>query len=123
MGIDPTSSNDVAALALAAEGAPGARHATLRDTGDRVLATAVILRDGTGYLTTKLAPLASDRTYQLWAITDDKTVSLGVLGPRPSVVPFQAAGRPVRLAITDEVEGGVVASTHAPEAVGTLVAA
>jgi len=82
----------------------------------------VILHDGTGYLTSALPALGPGRTYQLWGARGTSVVSLGVLGPHPSVAAFSAAGRPSSLAITDEVAGGVAVSRNAPTAVGDVSA-
>jgi anti-sigma-K factor RskA len=111
---------DTAALAQAAENAPGARHARLSADDGTVLARAVVLPDGTGYLTSDLPALPAGRTYQLWGVDDDDTVSLGVIGRDPRVVAFQAAGNPAALAVTAERAGGVPVSANDPEAVGRL---
>jgi anti-sigma-K factor RskA len=111
---------DTAALAEAADRAPGARHAQLADPDGAVLARAVVLPDGTGYLTSELPALPAGRTYQLWGVDGDDTVSLGVMGPDPRVVSFHAAGNPGALAITEERAGGVAVSANDPAAVGRL---
>ena len=78
---------DVAAAARTAATAPGASHATLRDTDGTVLARAVILPDGSGYLTSaRLPAIGEDRTYQLWGIDDRAPISLGLMGSDPKVV-------------------------------------
>ena len=69
-----------AELARTAATAPGARHAVLADPDGTTLATAVVTRDGTGYLTSKLPRAAAGKTYQLWGVTRTGTISLGVLG-------------------------------------------
>jgi hypothetical protein len=115
-----SDSRDTAALARAAQDAPGARHAVLTDSAGRTLATAVVLRDGTGYLTSALPHLPAGRTYQLWGITKKDTISLGVLGPKPSVVAFKAAAPTKRLAITTERAGGVAVTGNAPDAAGDV---
>jgi len=53
-----TATADTAALARQAAETPGARHAALTDASGNTLATAVVTRDGTGYLTSKLPPVA-----------------------------------------------------------------
>jgi hypothetical protein len=91
------------------------RMALVSPTGQEMTATAVITPSGTGYLKADDLPtLAADRTYQLWGESGTKLVSLGVLGPSPHLVAFSAHGTYKGLAITDEVAGGVVASTQAP---------
>ena len=107
-------------LASAAASAPGARHARLVDADGTLLARVVVLPDGTGYLTSDLPALPADRTYQLWGIDERDTVSLGVMGRDPHVVPFKAAGLPAKLAVTEERTGGVAVSANDPTAVGAL---
>ena len=119
-GTDSPSADSTAALASAAENAAGARKAELVDADGNVLATAVVLRDGTGYLTSQLPRLPAGRTYQLWGVDNRNTISLGVIGRSPDVVAFQAAGHPKAIAITEEHAGGVTVSTNEPAAVGDL---
>jgi hypothetical protein len=112
---------DTAAAARAAAAAPGAMRANLRDDQGDTIARAVLLPDGTGYVTsTRLPSLGRHRTYQLWGVGDRATISLGVMGSEPKVVAFHAANPPSALAITNERAGGVVASEVAPTAVGEL---
>ncbi|MFI5048166.1 MAG: anti-sigma factor domain-containing protein [Acidimicrobiia bacterium] len=112
---------DTAAAADGAATTPGARHATLRDADGTTLARAVVLPDGTGYVTTaKLPALGTGRTYQLWGVDDRATISLGVMGPDPKVVAFHTDRPPSALAITNERAGGVVSSAESPTAVGDL---
>ena len=119
-GSDPTV--DAAAAARVAATTPGARHAALRDADGTTLARAVVLPDGTGYVTTaKLPALDKDRTYQLWGVDDRATISLGVMGGDPKVVAFHTDHPPSALAITNERAGGVVSSAEEPTAVGELL--
>ncbi len=114
----------------AAEQAAAADPSTLRiplraSTGTRRAppATVVLTADGTGFVVNgDLAALPADQTYQLWGVLDGRTVSLGLLGARPTVVPFSVAGGgAVRaFAITAERAGGVVQSTHQPVAAGVV---
>ena len=89
-------------------------------------ATIVLTAAGTGFLVNGvgggLAPLPSDRTYQLWGIVGSRAISLGLLGSHPGIVPFSVGGSaPItEFAVTDEAAGGVVQSTHQPVAVGSL---
>jgi hypothetical protein len=117
-----SSVTDTAALARAAASAPGARRAVLTDHDGATLATAVVTRDGTGYLTSQLPRAGVGQTYQLWGVTRTGTISLGVLGRSPGTVAFKAAGPTQSLAITTEVAGGVPVSHHAPDAAGDIVA-
>jgi len=114
---------DTAELARVAATTPGARHASLADAEGNTLATAVVLRDGTGFLTSELPKVPAGQTYQLWGITETGTVSLGVLGRNPKTVAFHAAVPTQSLAITTEVAGGVAAPRSAPDAVGDVVSA
>ena len=120
-GDDRGTTTDTAALARTAATAPGARHASLTDEDGTTLATAVVMRDGSGYLTSELPRVPAGQTYQLWGITKTGTISLGVLGPKPTTVAFQAAAQTQSLAITTEVAGGVPVSRNAPDAVGDVV--
>jgi Anti-sigma-K factor rskA, C-terminal len=120
-GNDGGGSADPATLARAAATAPGARHASLTDVDGTTRATAVVLRDGTGYLTSDLPAAPEGEIYQLWGITKTGTVSLGVLGHHPHTVAFAAAVPTQTLAITTEVAGGVPVSRHAPDVVGKVV--
>jgi hypothetical protein len=112
---------DAAAAARTAATAPGASHATLRDADGTVLARAVVLPDGSGYVTSARLPgLGDDRTYQLWGVDDHATISLGVMGSDPQVVAFHTDRPPAALAITNEQAGGVVSTTEKPTAVGEV---
>ena len=114
----------VLAAALAAHGNPDARQAQLLSADGVVLARAVLVPDGTGYLWSDGLPHTdADHTYQLWAIVGTEKISAGVLGPDPSVAPFRIAGDVTALAITEEVAGGVVASENQPVASGVVVEA
>jgi hypothetical protein len=111
---------DTAALAQTAATAPGARHVALVDQDGDTLATAVVARDGTGYLTSHLPPAPAGQTYQLWGISRAGTISLGVLGRDPGTVAFKAAVPTGSLAITTEVAGGVPVTRNSPDAVGDI---
>jgi hypothetical protein len=88
-------------------------------TGSRMSATAVISADGRGYLLpSELPRLPAGRTYQLWAVMPDHTISLGLLGANPSLTAFPGSGRIKALAVTDEVAGGVVQTSNQPVLVG-----
>lgn len=109
------------ASALSVHSRPDARQVELRSGEGLVLAHAVMTPDGTGFLWADgLPPVGSDRTYQLWAVVAGETVSAGVLGPQPQLVPFQASGDVTALAITEEVAGGVTATQRQPLVAGLL---
>jgi anti-sigma-K factor RskA len=100
-----------------------ANKTVLLTTDGTTRATAVVEPSGRAFLDpTALPPLASDRTYQLWALIEGESapVSLGVLGPNPQLTMFGVSGPVQALAITDEKAGGVAAPTKAPTIVGAL---
>lgn len=103
-------------VVTAALGDPGAQLVSLGSEASDVNAIIVLMPDGTGYLTQHtLQPLPSDRTYQLWAITDGVVISAGVLGSDPDVTPFHIDVTGFEgFAITEEAAGGVVASQNQP---------
>ena len=108
----------------------GTREIPLADPthpgADGTPATIVLTAAGTGFVVNDrgdgLTPLPSDRTYQLWGVVGSRTISLGLLGSHPGIVPFSVAGSPgvSAFAITDEVAGGVVSTVNQPVAVGTV---
>ena len=114
----------------AALAAPGTKRITLTDPNHQgaggTPASIVLTATGTGFVVNDqhegLARLPAGRTYQLWAVVGKKTISLGLLGSQPSIVPFSVAGSPgvSVFAITNEVAGGVVASANMAVAVGTV---
>jgi hypothetical protein len=78
------------------------------------VAEVVLLPDGTAYLIKdRLARLAPDRTWQLWVLGGEQPISAGVLGPRPGIVSFKAAGSPAGFAISNEVRGGAIQPSEA----------
>ena len=116
-----SSEVDLERAAARAAGEEGARKVALTSPNGAYSAEAVLLPDGTGYLTkTNLPRLASGKTYQLWAVVGTAKISVGVLGGDPGSVAFRAAGNVSALAITEEVAGGVVASSQQPTLVGTV---
>ncbi len=84
--------------------------------------TVVLTSSGTGFVEAGgLTGLPRYRTYQLWGVISGKTISLGLLGSDPGVVPFSAAGGAVSVfAITDESAGGVVTTTNQPVVAGVV---
>lgn len=88
---------------------PGHRLVTLTGSAHQVLATFVLLSDGTGYLVrSKMPSLPSGETYQLWGIVAGKAVSIGVMGSSPHDAAFTLASSPgpSTLAVTVEPSGG-----------------
>ena len=112
-----------AQLAQAALKSPGARAVELRSDDGRLKIAVVVKADGTGYLHDgNLPALPPDRIYQLWEIADGQAVSAGLLGTSVNVRPFSSAPGAKRLAITEELAGGVVASTQTPVVSGAIPA-
>ena len=82
------------------------------------VAEVVLVRSGLSYFVNdELGALPRTETYQLWGIdSKGKAVSLGLLGARPTVVPFVAnlPRPPTTYAVTVERATGVVAPTAGP---------
>jgi hypothetical protein len=111
--------------ALAALVDPGATKFVLTSTTGTVRIDGVIEPDGHGYLVPAahggLPALPASETYQLWGVDGARQVSLGLLGARPGIVAFQAAGPPVgEVAVTAERSGGAVQPTHPPVAAAVV---
>jgi anti-sigma-K factor RskA len=111
---------------------PGAVVAALETPGHKVVnlesanhvrVAQFVIADGRGYLVTStLAALSADHTYQLWAVINGQTISLGLMGQRPNQTTFTLAGSPSvsRLAITVERSGGAVLPSRPMVAQGTV---
>ena len=102
---------------------PNAAKFALTSVDGRVHVDAVMQPDGTGYLVShgSLASLTKDQTYQLWGVVSGQRISLGLLGAKPDVVAFRAAGAKMSaLAITAEAAGGALQPTTAPVAAGFI---
>ena len=96
---------------VAALETPGHTLVDLTNAHDRAVAQFVLLPSGRGYLVTSSLPaLPSTETYQLWGLTNDNTVSLGLLGRAPHLATFTSAGssRPHSLGVTVEAAGGAL---------------
>lgn len=75
-------------------------------------ATVIYLPDGDGYLVNPSMPTVSSRqTFQLWALSSGKVVSLGVLGSHPSGAPLRVEPTMTVLMITAEPLGGTPVPT------------
>jgi hypothetical protein len=82
-------------------------------------ADLVVLPSGSAYMINhRLPDLSSNQTYQLWGEEQGRTVSLGLLGNRPTTVPVTVAHGALitTYAVTAERAGGAVAPTRAPVA-------
>jgi hypothetical protein len=102
---------------------PGHRLVKLSGSNNKVLATFVVLRDGTGYLvSSKMAPLPVGKTYQLWGIVAGTPVSIGVMGSYPRHVAFTLASSPgpSTLGVTVEPAGGAAAPSTPMVASGAV---
>lgn len=75
-------------------------------------ATVIILPNGEGYLINPSMPaLGSSQTFQLWAISRGKVVSLGVLGSHPTGAPIRVEPTMTVLMINAEPLGGTPTPT------------
>ena len=104
---------------------PSTKHVELTSSTQGGKVTVVLTAAGTGFVEADSLPsLPSGRTYQLWGEIGGQTISLGLLGRDPVVVPFSVAGdgSVQAFAITDEHAGGVVQSTHQPVVSGEVTA-
>jgi anti-sigma factor RsiW len=107
---------------------PTTRRISLTATGAAPMtgAVTVVLTDtGTGFVeAAHLSTLPRGQTYQLWGVIGGETISLGLLGSEPGVVPFSVAGGATvaAFAITAEHAGGVVHSVHQPVVAGEVTA-
>ena len=93
---------------------PRAARVALSSTDSTLEARVVYLPDGDGFLLqNNLRALPPDRTYQLWALmggsSQDRPISVGVLGPDPGVTAFRVQGPVVAFAISDEQSPGAAA--------------
>jgi Anti-sigma-K factor rskA len=106
------SSPSIAALAKRVASQSSSRSLTLKSEDGNELAKVVVGKDGQGYLTSDSLPkLASNKAYQLWAVTTSGPVSLGILGADPSVQAFATPSTYAALAISVEDSAGAAAPT------------
>jgi hypothetical protein len=111
--------DNVQRAAVVALANPTAKTVELRAADTPAAARVALLPDGRGYLLADgLAGLATERTYQLWALIDGERISAGTLGPQPKVAAFSVSGPVDGFAITEEQASGVVASKNLPVLVG-----
>lgn len=85
--------------------------------------TIVLTEDGRGHVVTSdLSMLPDDRVYQLWAVMDDgRIISAVVFDDEPTSDTFVVdLDELAALAVTEEIDGGVVASENDIVVVGTL---
>ena len=75
-------------------------------------ATVIFLPDGEGYLVNPSMPsLSRSQTFQLWALSRGKVVSIGLLGSHPSGAPLRIEPTMTVLMITAEPLGGTPVPT------------
>jgi anti-sigma-K factor RskA len=119
--LETTSAEEGLIRAAALAGADSrAVRVTLRSQNETLSADVVLLPNGEGYLVSHNLPkLKPDRDYQLWALSGETRISLGLVGPA-GVTAFRAPKSTVGLAVTEEPAGGVSTSTRAPVVVGSL---
>jgi anti-sigma-K factor RskA len=103
------------AQALAAENSPH-QSVALVSASASLHAEAVIAPDNEAFVVSSdLAALSADQTYQLWALVNGHPVSLGVAGSAPAdashVWTFNVQPDMTRIMVTVEPEGGVPAPT------------
>jgi len=119
---DALSANGQNAV-LSALSTPGHKVVTMKNAEHHELAKFVVLPDGRGYLvSSKLPPLSSKNTYQLWGIVNGLPVSVGVMGSSPGQVTFTLASSPgpTALAVSIEPAGGSLQPAHPLVASGAV---
>jgi anti-sigma-K factor RskA len=118
-----TPDHGLSQVATAAVLDPQARRVDLRSAQGNQSVQGVVLPNGNGYLVkVDLRPLSSRQTYQLWAVTGTRQVSLGVLGANPQAAAF-SVGSPSgvsTLVVTVEPSGGVGSTTNPAVVSGSL---
>ncbi|HEV2362311.1 MAG TPA: anti-sigma factor [Acidimicrobiales bacterium] len=111
------SSGSVSQAALATE---MGRHQQVSLTsavaGGTDEAQVIVGQDGSAYVVSSNMPgVASDKTYQVWALVKGKPVSIGVVGPSApssaSIWTFKVQPGMTRIMVTVEPEGGTPAPT------------
>jgi hypothetical protein len=126
--LDQSRSSSLAQAEQAALASPGTRQIRLTPpTGSGKVATTavtVVLADsGAGFVVTHDLPaLPREKTYQLWAVTGEQKISLGLLGSHPEIASFSVASNlPVdAFAITAEHAGGAVQTANSPIVEGAV---
>lgn len=114
------ASLETAASTIAAT--PGTTVVDLTGSNNTPTATLAITPSGTAVLTAvRLPALSTSKTYQVWAITTQGVISIGLLGAHPTVSVLHAPKRGLNaVAITAEPASGTSTPTSAPLAEARL---
>lgn len=101
-----------ARAARVAADAPGSKRVQLHSTSGALTADVVVRPGGQAYLLSSTLPTLPDgRIYQLWGLSRNRPVSLGLLGARAAPAGFRLDSHVTQLMITAEPAGGVPAPT------------
>lgn len=118
-----TPGRGLSQAATAAALDPQAHRVDLRSSQGDQSAQGVVLPNGNGYLVNvDLRPLSPHQTYQLWAVTGSRELSLGVLGANPKEAAFSlgSPGPRSMLVVTVEPSGGVQSTSNPAVVAGPL---
>jgi anti-sigma factor RsiW len=119
---DGRAADPLAAAVDAARAERDTRTTLLQNSDTQITVEAVVDDKGHGFLLADQLPqLSRDLTYQLWGVIDDQVISLGVLGPSPSLETFTARANLSTLVITIEPAGGVVSDGNPEGAYGGVL--
>jgi hypothetical protein len=104
-----SSSQQLQQAASAALTTPGHQIVELTTPTELPAASVVVLSDGSAYwYQSSLPALSTGRTYQLWAASRGRLVSVGLLGSAKGVTALRIEGGMTALMVTAEPAGGVV---------------
>ena len=93
----------------------GARRVKLRRPTGEAVADVVVGESGRGYVRAdRLAALPAGQTYQLWATTNGRPVSAGVLGRRPGIAAFTVNAPLLGVSLSIEPETGSTQPSSEP---------
>lgn len=102
------STQNLSSIASQALMSPSTRQYQLKATNGALLADVAVTSSGGAYLIPReLKKLSPQQTYQLWALSDGRVVSLGVLGSKPTVSWFRLSHPMTLLMLNVEPQGGV----------------
>lgn len=99
---------------------PTSEVVTLRSPDRELEVQTVVNPEGSFLSGASLPALPADKTYQLWGDFGDQRVSLGVLGQRPKVTPFDVDPEVEALMVTAEDSPGVAISEQSPVAFAAM---